>query len=204
MIFYSTHSFTASSRLISCPFFRTSQRALAVCSSVIESSSLSLSDDEPVLGSGTRLLHRVLMCLEAQRGLQCNIDDMFAFDVTHVLVKSLTLCSIPRRSLTFLPMANMESPLEESPSHMPILSPLGRTLTTAPLTSSECSSKASPVVNNFVNNIPFNGLRLPIKQSMTSNQKLSKQLNLAFLSKLISHRPPLRFLSSSHIGFTPS
>ena len=39
----------------------------------------------------------------------------------------------------------------------------------------------------------------PMRQSMTSNQKLSSDVILCFLSRLISHRPPWRFFSSSHL-----
>ena len=38
----------------------------------------------------------------------------------------------------------------------------------------------------------------------TSNQKLSKHDARCFLSRLINHRPPFLFLSSSHIGLMPS
>ena len=44
----------------------------------------------------------------------------------------------------------------------------------------------------------------PMRQSMTSSQKLSRHEILCFLSRLISQRPPRRFLSSSHIGLMPS
>ena len=46
----------------------------------------------------------------------------------------LTSASMLSLSLTFLPMLMMDADADESPSHIPILSPLGRTETTAPLT----------------------------------------------------------------------
>lgn len=62
---------------------------------------------------------------------------------------SLTLASMPSRFLTCLPMVMMESPLVESPNHMPILSPLVLTETTAPFTSWLWSSKASPWESDY-------------------------------------------------------
>ena len=44
---------------------------------------------------------------------------------------------MPNRSLTLLPTVVIDSEADESPNHIPILSPLGRTETTAPFTYDE-------------------------------------------------------------------
>ena len=41
---------------------------------------------------------------------------------------------MPNRSFTLLPTVVIDSEADESPNHIPILSPLGRTETTAPFT----------------------------------------------------------------------
>ena len=41
---------------------------------------------------------------------------------------------MPNRSFTLLPTVVIDSEADESPNHIPILSPFGRTDTTAPLT----------------------------------------------------------------------
>merc|ERR1719339_57399 len=98
-----------------------------------------------------------------------------------------TLSSIPSLFLRVCPILTIASCGFASHNHIEILSPLFRTLTTAPLTRTLSPSNDSP-----------------IKQSITSNQKLSKHDARCFLSRFISHRPPFLFLSSSHIGLIPS
>lgn len=106
---------------------------------------------------------------------------------------------------------------------MAILSPLGRTLTTAPHTSSLASSNDSPTKHKscrkqankqprfklwctrVVVELHENPFKLHHKCFRTvSIQKRSRSLCLCCLLRVISHRPPSLFLSSSHIGLIPS
>lgn len=109
---------------------------------------------------------------------------------------------------------------------MAILSPLGRTLTTAPQTSSLASSNDSPTKHKsckkqankqkkqprlnlwcttVVGELHKNPFKLHHRRFRTvSIQKRSRSLCLCCLLRVISHRPPSLFLSSSHIGLIPS
>ena len=93
----------------------------------------------------------------------------------------------PNLSLYIFSMCVAASLFSHSVVHIAILSPLALMLTITLHTSSLQSSKDSP-----------------IRHTSVSSQKQSRSLHLCYLFRVISHRLPHLFFTSSHIDSIPS
>ena len=101
-----------------------------------------------ILCGWSRFLHCVLMSFKTESYLKVknvyfrevpqSCDISYEYVLIHKRNKlyreQLTWGSIPSRSFTRRPTVVMDSEAVESPNHIPILSPFGRTETTAPFT----------------------------------------------------------------------